>query len=93
VKTYKSYVFKTKDPVIDRLRTIIADQGVTNTYIETHSGVTSATLRNWFEGATLRPQFATVAAVAAALGYDMVPVKRGVADSDVVIPIRRKAKA
>jgi DNA-binding phage protein len=92
VKTYKSYVFKTKDPVIDRLRTIIADQKVTHAQIERDSGVTSKTLFNWFEGATCRPQFATVAAVAAALGYDMVPVKRGESFINVV-PLHRKAKA
>ena len=35
------------------------------------SGVSTTTLRNWFHGATRRPQFCTVNAVARALGKEL----------------------
>ena len=75
INMYKSYSFKDKDPVIDRLRTIIQDEGVSYTEIEAMSGVTATTMWNWFTGPTKRPQFATVMAVARSLGYDMQIVK------------------
>jgi transcriptional regulator with XRE-family HTH domain len=87
MKTYKSYSFKTKDPVLDRLRTIIQDQDVSHAYIERHSGVTVKTLHAWFSGATRRPMHATVAAVAAVLGYEVSFVAR----SANVVPLHRKA--
>jgi len=87
MKFYKSYNFRDKDPVIDRVRTILQDQGVTYQYVENKSGVTDTTLRNWFQGKTRRPQHATVAAVLGCLGYDLLPVKRADTATNVV-PIR-----
>jgi DNA-binding phage protein len=68
---YKSYNFVDKDPVIDLLRMIIADQHLSYGKISDLSGVSEYTLRGWFDGKTRRPQFATVAAVMGALGYRM----------------------
>jgi uncharacterized membrane protein YkvA (DUF1232 family) len=90
VRAYKSYLFKDKDPIIDRVRTLIADQDVSHQYIENRSGVCARTLYNWFHGETKRPCHATVAAVCAVLGYDLVPVKR-VSESAKVVPIRKKS--
>lgn len=72
---YKTYLFKNKDPIIDELRTIIQDTGITYNDISVVSGVTKQTLHNWFHGATKRPQYATVAAVLAAIGYEHRLVK------------------
>lgn len=69
VAGYKSYNFKDKDPVIDRLRTIIDRSGWAYSRVADESGVSVQTLYNWFDGATRRPQYATVMAVAQALGY------------------------
>ena len=66
--TYKSYSFTEKDPIIDEVRTVFQDAGVTKQWVEEQSGVTKQTLRNWFDGATRRPQAATVNAVLRALG-------------------------
>jgi transcriptional regulator with XRE-family HTH domain len=85
---YKSYRFTNKDPIIDRLRTIIADQGATLNYIERKSGVCANTLRNWFHGKTKRPQHATVAAVAAVLGYHIAFVKHS--NGENVTPIHAR---
>jgi hypothetical protein len=66
--TYKSYNFVNKDPMIDRIRTVIEDSGVTFAWIEQESGVTSHTLRKWIYGDTRKPQAATINAVLRCLG-------------------------
>ena len=54
--TYKSYNFGTeKDPIIDEVRTVFEQSGWTYQRVEDESGVTYATLRNWFEGKTRKP--------------------------------------
>lgn len=75
-KLYKSYSFKDKDPVIDEVRTIVQDSGASYQQIEEASGVSKSCLYNWFHGATRRPSYAAVAAVAGALGYDFVMAQR-----------------
>jgi transcriptional regulator with XRE-family HTH domain len=74
LKLYKSYNFKDKDPIIDRMRTIFEDAGISHAKAAALSGVSSSTFSNWFEGETKRPQFATVMAAARALGYDVTVV-------------------
>lgn len=69
--TYKSYNFTEKDPIIDEIRTIYQDSGANYTWIQEHSGVSTATLVNWFSGTTKRPQAATVNAVLRCLGYKL----------------------
>ena len=65
---YKSYMFTDKDPVIDALRTAVSDAHVKYVTLHAESGVSATTISNWFHGTTRRPQFATTAAVARALG-------------------------
>jgi transcriptional regulator with XRE-family HTH domain len=79
LKLYKTYSFRDKDPIIDRLRTLVADNGTSYADIGADSGVSPHTLWQWFRGPTRRPQFATVKAVARALGHDIeiVPYRRG----------------
>jgi len=77
VHLYKTYAFKNKDPLIDKLRTIVQDEKVSYQEIRNRSGVTVSTLYAWFHGATKRPQHATAMAVIRALGYDMRIVKVG----------------
>lgn len=75
LQLYRSYSFVDKDPVIDRIRTIVQDEGLSYGEIGTISGVSSGTLTNWFEGQTRRPQYATIAAVTYSLGYKQEFVK------------------
>ncbi len=70
VKLYKTYSFKDKDPIIDHLRNPV--NGKSYSELAKDSGVSSSTLANWFDGPTKRPQFATIAAVARAIGPDGV---------------------
>jgi hypothetical protein len=77
IKPLKGYRFINKDPVIDKIRTLKADSGMTSVEIEKASGVKASTFDGgWFNGSTRRPQHATVAAVAGAMGYDFVIVKK-----------------
>jgi len=68
LKTYKSYNFIDKDPIIDELRTAYSDAGLTMTKLAELSSVSNSTMSNWFKGKTKRPQFCTVSAVARAAG-------------------------
>ena len=74
---YRSYSFKDKDPIIDKIRTVVGDSGLDYGQIRDKSDVSIGTLRNWFHGETRRPQFATLNAVARALGHELTisPVK------------------
>lgn len=65
---YKSYSFVDKDPIIDKLRTVVGDSGRAWEDISRASGVSEKTLGNWFIGNTKRPYFATVEAVGRACG-------------------------
>jgi hypothetical protein len=80
---YRSYVFKDKDPVIDQLRTLAED-----TYgrrvnhrslreVNEAGGPSTAAMREWFYGKTLRPTSATVEAAGRAMGYKREWVKMG----------------
>lgn len=73
---YRTYSFKNKDPIIDEFRTLVKDQGVSYKDIEKTSGVSANCLYGWFNGATRRPQHATIKAVAHALGYEYVLRKK-----------------
>lgn len=68
---YKSYNFLDKDPIIDFIRTIVEESRIPIKEIEERSGVTAATLYNWFYGKTKRPQAATINAVLRCLGYKL----------------------
>jgi uncharacterized membrane protein YkvA (DUF1232 family) len=85
-KPYKSYNFKEKDPVIDKVRTIVNDEGASYKQISDASGVSTSCLYGWFNGATRRPQHAPLMAVLHALGYDYQIVKTG-----KVVHLRRRA--
>src|SRR5262245_61088408 len=74
---YPTYNFVDKDPSIDKLRTIMQDQGAKLAHMSEASGVSITALRIWFDGPTRRPLHATLAAAAGALGYeyDLVRMK------------------
>ncbi len=70
-QVYRTYRFITKDPVIDRMRTAVADAKLSYGEIHDMSGTSKSTLTNWFHGDTRRPQFCTVMAVFRACGVDL----------------------
>ena len=89
-KLYKSYSFRDKDPIIDKIRTVIEDEKVS--YLEIHeaSDVAVSTLYNWFMGTTRRPTHAATAAVLGALGYEYAIVKRRGAKVIPIESVRKK---
>jgi hypothetical protein len=74
MKLYRSYMFRSKDPVIDQLRTALQDKlGRQFSYadlkqIEDDGGPTATCMASWFTGPTKRPQNATIEAAGRALG-------------------------
>jgi len=86
---YRSYNFVDKDPAIDKVRTIVAKEGLKHHEIQYLSGVSAHTLHEWFFGKTMRPQHATLAAVAASLGYDWTLVKKKDLDYEKELPRAR----
>lgn len=75
ITIYNTYRFKNKDPIIDKLRTAMQDEKMSYKEVSANSGVSETTLRNWFEGGTRRPQFATTMAAARAMRRDLKLVK------------------
>jgi hypothetical protein len=80
-----------KNPVIDKVRTIVQDEGLIKKLGIVHeiSGVSTSTLNNWFNGDTRSPQHATIAAVITSLGYQEEFVKQ----KDIDVEKERKAGA
>jgi|SRR6187401_1626707 len=83
---YRSYVFKDKDPAIDKIRTIVQDEGVSEAQLHILSNVSVTTFASWFRGNTKRPQHATLAAAASALGYDWELQKKKHVDVERELP-------
>ena len=71
VPIYRSYRFMNKDHIIDRMKTLIADEGLKSYDAALIADMSPATLKNWFEGDTRRPQFSSIAALTTSLGYEM----------------------
>jgi hypothetical protein len=79
---YKTYLFRDKDPNIDKLRTIVQQSGLSRQEIHELSGVAVGTMKGWFDGKTLRPRFCGMQAVGRACGktldwVDYDPKKHG----------------
>ena len=85
VSVYRNYKFLVdKDPIIDAVKTVVkSEEHLKNSDVHAISGVATATLDNWFDGTTRRPQNATVCQVTAALGY----VRRDTLDRNGVCQI------
>jgi hypothetical protein len=72
LRLYRTYRYIDKDPVIDKVRTVIQDEGLFKNLRLVHelSGVSRTTLDNWFHGDTKRPTNPTIEAVLTSLGYE-----------------------
>lgn len=79
LRVYGAYRFRTKDPAIDAIRTVMQDHfgkrnlsGEDYEEVQDNGGPSRSTVRHWFEGKTRRPQNATLEAAGRALGYRRV---------------------
>lgn len=88
LRVYRTYNMIDKNPVIDKVRTLIQDEGLIKNLSAVHeiSGVSTSTLDNWFNGHTRSPQHATIAAVITSLGYKEEFVKT----KDIDVEAERK---
>jgi hypothetical protein len=90
-RIYRTYSYIDKNPVIDKVRTLVQDEGLFNKLGIVHeiSNVSKSTLVGWFHGSVKHPQHHTVAAVVSALGYEEAFVKK----KDLDIERERKIAA
>jgi len=86
MKTYRTYVFRNQDPIIDELRTIVQASGLKRKQIA-ECGVSTTTISNWFGKKTKRPQFATISAVALMCGADGIRFVNG--KPELTVPQRK----
>ena len=66
--TYRSYLFKDKDPIIDCIRTARSEKKMSFKELKEESSVSVSTLQNWERGRTISPMFKTAMAAINALG-------------------------
>ena len=65
----RSYNFVDKDPECDRFRTLYQKEHIKESDLAVLSGLADTTVKNMFGGKTRRPQHATFAKMAGAMGY------------------------
>ncbi|WP_225116088.1 hypothetical protein [Bradyrhizobium sp. BRP22] len=79
IMSYRTYNWKNKNPIIDKVRTILQDEGLyaknKRKLLHELSGVAVATYEGWFEGDTKDPKHTTIMATLTALGYEEKFVK------------------
>lgn len=75
VKVLRTYRFIDKDPVKDKLQTLLQDEGLYGkknmSRLAALASLSPTTLDNLFFGPTRKPQHATVMALVTAVGYEM----------------------
>lgn len=77
ITTCKSYMFKTKDPAIDEVRTLVQDEYGKLDYgtleeIKQGGGPSVGCMAGWFFGDTRRPNNQTLEAAGRTIGYKRV---------------------
>src|SRR3974390_814393 len=90
--TYKSYNFVDKDPIIDFIRTVVQNSGLSYAELEIRSGVHKQTISNWLFGSTKRPQAASLNAVLRACGYKLTVDNINAQNVIIPTPIIPKAR-
>ena len=79
--TYGAYLFRSKDPCIDELRTLVEDHFGRRVNskdlgsVKEAGGPSTGTMGAWFFGKTRRPQSATLEAAGRAIGFKRQWVK------------------
>jgi len=91
LQMYSAYVFKQteKDPIIDKIHTVLDQEGASYHSASQKSGVSASCIYNWIEGETRRPQYCTIAAVMGAFDYEMVWQKKANGGGNHTIRKRR----
>src|SRR3954468_12536961 len=85
----RSYNFIDKDPEIDNFRTLWQKERIKETDLAVLAGLSLSTVKNMFGGETRRPQHATFAKMAGAMGYAYGLVRDDKPDYEKEIPKAR----
>jgi transcriptional regulator with XRE-family HTH domain len=85
----RSYNFINKDPEIDVFRTIWQKEHLKESDLAVLAGLSASTVRNMFGGETKRPQHATFAKMAGAMGYKYGLEREQKPDYNAEIPVAR----
>lgn len=85
----RSYNFIDKDPECDRFRTLWQKEHIKESDLAVLAGLAATTVRNMFGGKTRKPQHATFAKMAGALGYKYDLVREDTPNYDKEIPKAR----
>lgn len=79
ITVYRTYNYITKNPVVDKVRTILQDEGMYSKkqrkILHEISGVAVKTFDGWFEGDVRDPRHQTIMATLTSLGYEEQFVK------------------
>jgi len=89
---YRTYAFANKDPVIAKVQALQEGEGMRMGDAALIAGISPTTPNNWRRAdGVRRPQFASIAAYVAALGYD-IEFKRRRVKTDVEAELAKAAK-
>lgn len=88
----RSYNFVDKDPEIDRFRTLWQKDRIKETDLAVLAGLSPSTVKNMFGGETKRPQHATFAKMAGALGYKYTLAREEKPDYIELLPVAREQR-
>jgi hypothetical protein len=88
----RTYRFTDKDPVVDELRTLVNDVGLSRklTIVATLANLHPSTVRNLFHGDTKKPQNATVMGIATCTGHVRKWVKERELNIDEELEVARQ---
>jgi transcriptional regulator with XRE-family HTH domain len=88
----RSYNFVDKDPEIDKFRTLFQNERklFRETDLAVLAGLSASTVKNMFGGKTARPQHATFAKMAAAMGYEYQLAREAAPNYDTELPTARE---
>lgn len=86
----RSYNFISKDPEIDVWRTIWQQERLKEKDLAVLAGLSASTVKNMFGGETKRPQHATFAKLAGAMGYTYKAVRDVQPDYKAELPKARE---
>lgn len=86
----RSYNFVDKDPEIDKFRTLRQKDHLKDSDLAVCAGISVSTVKNMFGGKTRKPQHATFAKMAGAMGYKYDLVRDEKPDYDAEIPKARE---
>jgi transcriptional regulator with XRE-family HTH domain len=90
---HRTYNWTRKNPVIDKVRTILQDEGLyakkKRNLLHQLSGVSVSTYDGWFEGETKDPKHTTIMATLTAVGYEEAFVKTKELDLEKELEVAR----